>query len=187
MPQLKSRWQFAISSGASLIAMFFVAMTPSYAQWVARATGPDVFGNEKVIALVPDRSGNTLVVQCNQKNSLYVAIISRGTQNELNDLSESSGLPAKLLVRVDQGKVEKFNAKLKQWNTKYLGIVAANRDQNLVELLRSIGSARSQISVGTDVMGSQDTASFGVLGSRNAMEAVIKHCKLSGVAAPPAP
>ncbi len=167
------------------MAVVLTAVTPANAQWAVKASGPDVFGNEKVIALVPSNSGDTLVVQCNQSDSLYVAMIERGTADELNQLSTSSGIPAELLVRVDHGPVQKFDAMLRQWNTRYLGIVASGRRSDIVALIRDIGAANQKIYVGTEIFGSQDSASFGVIGSGNAMSTVIKDCKLGDIKASP--
>lgn len=156
------------------------------AQWAVKATGPDVFGNEKVIALVPSSSGDALIIQCDQKDSLYIALIEHGTSSELNQLSEMpSGIPAKLFVKVDQDAVQKFDAKLKQWNTRYLGVVASGRTPGMVAVLREIGSGNHQISVGTEILGSKDSDSFGVLGSASAISTVLRDCKLDTIAAPP--
>jgi len=84
------------------------------AQWAVKATGPNVFGNERVIALVPSGSGDALIIQGNQKNLLYIALIEHGTSRELNQLPEMpSGIPAELFVKVDQDAVQKFDARLR--------------------------------------------------------------------------
>ena len=168
-----------------LIAMTLVDIRSAHAQWAVRASGPDVFGNRKVIAFVPSTSGDALIVQCNQKDKLYVALIERASEREMNQLSESAGLPATLLVRVDQGKVHKFSAKLRQWNNKYLGVVVNGRLPKIVSLLREIGIGNTGISVGSEIFGSEFSESFGVIGSGNAMNTAIKDCNLADVEAPP--
>lgn len=165
------------------IAMTLVYVRSADAQWAVKASGPDVFGNEKVVALVPNPSGDALIVQCNQKSNLYFALIERASEREMNDLSGSSGLPATLLVRVDQGDVHKFSAKLRQWNNKYLGVVVSGRRPKVVALLREIGLGNAKISVGSEFFGSKFSESFGVIGSGNAMNTVIKDCKLAAVEA----
>ena len=163
------------------------AGTSADAQWVVRANGPDVIGNEKVVAIAPSDSGDALIVQCDQTSSLYIALIERGTSSEMNQLSEiSSGIPAELLIRVDQNPVQKFDAKLRQWNTRFLGVVARGRTPDMVAVLRQIGTGQRRISVGTEVLGSQESDSFGVMGSANAINQVLKDCKLNDVkSAPP--
>lgn len=167
------------------IALTLVDIRSAHAQWVVKASGPDVFGNEKVVALVPSASGDALIVQCDQKDKLYFALIEPASESERNDLSGSDGLPATLLVRVDQGNVHKFSANLRQWNNKYLGIVVSGRRPRIVSLLREIGLGNRRISIGSELFGSRFSESFGVIGSGNAMNTVIKDCKLANIKVSP--
>lgn len=167
------------------IALTLVGIRSAHAQWAVKASGPDVFGNEKVIALVPSPSGDALIVQCDQKDKLYFALIEPASESERNSLSGSGGLPATLLVRVDQGNVHKFSANLRQWNNKYLGIVVSGRRPRIVSLLREIGLGNRRISIGSEFLGSKFSESFGVIGSGNAMNTVIKDCKLENIKASP--
>ncbi len=121
---------------------------PAEAQWAANVTGPDVFGNTKVVASVNGSTGNGLVVQCDQSSTLDLAFLFTATASEMDELSKAgTGIPADLLVKVDQGQVMKFNAMLQVWNDTYIGVVASGRTKDIVSAIDAIGSATSQISV----------------------------------------
>jgi hypothetical protein len=75
----------------------------------------------------------------------------------------------------------KLNATFGDWNDKFVGVSASGREFELVETIRAIGSARGDINVGIVVNGHQDSASFDSVGSTQAMNQVIKGCKLDDV------
>ena len=176
MSIVRSRWRAALAFGPALV---LACAAPAEAQWVVHANGPDVFGNTTVVAAAANGSGDGMVVQCDQKK-LYVALISRGTSSEMDELSKlSTGIPAMLYLKVDQGPVRKFDAEMRQWNNTMLGVVATGRTLAMVAELREIGAGTQTLDVGTDVLGSRATDSFGLLGSTNAMETAVKDCKLN--------
>ena len=92
-----------------------------------------------------------------------------------------SGVPADLLVKVDNGPVEKLDAQLRQWNDRFLGIVAEGRTPDILAAVRAIGAANGTINVGADVSGARQTDSFDAQGSTAAMNTVVKNCKLDDV------
>lgn len=160
------------------------ALMPSlaHAQWFAKSTGPDVFGNisVKAIAVAPNMDG--LAVTCNQKNSLKIVYLLQATTSEIDELSSAdSPVPSTLLIKVDSNPVVKFHASMQPWNTKYIGIVASGRDPNLVSVVNEIGAARQKISVGAEVAGAQQSDTFGVSGSTHAMTKVTDDCKLGNI------
>jgi hypothetical protein len=81
---------------AFVIAMLILVMavTPAYAQWSAQVTGPDVFGNTTVLASVDDAAGQSLVLQCDQNDTLDLAYLIPGTPSEMDDASKAGvGIP----------------------------------------------------------------------------------------------
>jgi hypothetical protein len=152
-------------------------------QWSTHVDEPDVFGETKVIAVIEDDSEQALVIKCSNSGPIKLAILSPVTQEELNRLfNPGESYPVDLLVKVDSGAVQKFDAQIEQWNNKYLGSVFTGRTPELVALIRSIGKAKHAINVGIERDGIPGgTAAFGVIGSASAMNTLIKNCKLDQI------
>lgn len=175
-----------LATAAALLIGSIVFSHPAQAQWASNVTGPDVFGNTTVIATVSSETGNALVIQCNQNDTLDLAFISPATPADLDALSKTNvTIPAQLLVKVDQGHVVTFNAQLQQWNNNYVGVVASGRTTDIVSIVNEIGKATSQISVGTEIMGNQTSDTFGTDGSTAAMNTASTSCKLGDITASP--
>ena len=143
------------------------------ADWTTKVEGPDVFGNTKVHAIAASNINESLVIQCDQKDDLHIALLFR--KKEFDKLPT---VPAELLVQADNGQPVKLSAVLRTWNDNYGGIVAEGSSAELVAILRTIALARGKINLGAVVNGNQICASFGSQGSRAAMEKAIKSCKL---------
>ena len=173
---------------AFVIAMLILVMAvkPAYAQWSAQVTGPDVFGNTTVLASVDDAAGQSLVVQCDQNDTLDLAYLIPGTPSEMDDASKAGvGIPADLLVKVDDAQVMKFSAQLRAWNNTYLAVVASGRTTAIVAAIKAIGRASSQISVGAEILGNQQTDTFDASNSTSSMNTATTECKLSSITAGP--
>lgn len=168
------RW---ISVG--FLFLFFVPT--AQAQWGVHASQPDVFGNRTVAAVDTIPDGDGLVVQCNQKNTLYLAYLWPASQKELYEMSSGGSLPVTLLLKVDNGKVMKFDASMEQWNNKYGAYVASGRKYAIVEALKAMGAAQHNISVGVEIQGSQQSDNFSPIGSTYAMKVVVKDCNLNKI------
>jgi hypothetical protein len=165
-----------------VIGVQAVCAPDAQAQWTAKVTGPDVFGSTTVVAVVSSVTHNGLVIQCDDKDSLEMANIFPATISEMDNMSKiDAGLPAKLFVKVDQGPVKIFDARLRTWNNTYLAFAASERTSDMVALVRSIGAAKSGISIGTEINGHRQSESFGSIGSTNAINTLIKGCKLDDV------
>ncbi len=104
--------------------------------------------------------------------------------NEISSLS--SGVPATIYLKVDQQPVQKFDAKMQQWNTTMAGVVASGRTAAMVAELKAIGAGADTLDVGADILGSRQSDSFGLSGSTNAMNTAIKDCKLDSITSAPA-
>jgi hypothetical protein len=154
------------------------AIMPACARWYADARGPDVFGTETVLAAAQGTK-STLVIQCNGDDGLRVALIFLATPAELDAVSKQpSGVPAKLLIRIDGGAVKTFNAHLTGWNDTHEGVVAEGRTTDLIAGVRAIGGAQNSIDAGIDIEGAKDSDTFDAVGSTAAIKTVTEHCKL---------
>jgi hypothetical protein len=156
---------------------------PAWGQWSVRVNGPDVFGTTTVLAAVDsNQSQNGFVVQCRGEDSLFLAYILPATPSELDAMSKpGSSVPAELLVKVDNGPVEKLGAQLRQWNAHFLGIVAEGRTADIAAAVRAVGTANGTINVGADILGAKQADSFDAQGSTAAMNTVVKDCKLDDI------
>ena len=175
-----------LAGAAALLIGSIILSHPAQAQWASKVIGPDVFGNTTVIATVGSETGDALVIQCNQKDTLDLAFLSPATPSDIDELSKTDAtIPAQLLIKVDQGHVVTFNAQLQQWNNNYVGVVASGRTTDIVAIVNAIGKATSQISVGTEIMGNQTSDTFGTDGSTDAMDTATTSCKLGAITASP--
>ena len=161
--------------GSLLFLGLCVVTGPAFADWNARVEGPDVFGNVKAFATTTG-SDESMVVQCDQKDDLFVAFVFRKKPFE-----EMPSLPAELLVQVDGGTPLKLVATLRSWNDNYGGVIASGRAIEQLTALRLIASARGKINVGAVIFGKQISSSFSSQGSKSAMERSIKSCKLDNL------
>jgi hypothetical protein len=174
-----SRQLWRLIAASTLVAL---VSAPAWAQWNTNVSGPDVFGNTKVVAVVADLSENGLVVQCDAKDERDLAFLSPATPSELDQVSQNpTGSPATLLIKVDQGKVWKFDAMLRGWNAKYIGFVAGGRSPDMLAVIRAIGAATQTINVGEEANGAQDSESFAASGSTSAMNTAIKDRNLAAI------
>src|SRR5271163_3552328 len=85
----------------------FVAVGTSdrvWAQWVAHVEGADAYGEPAFVAVSAARSGDALLVLCDQTKLLALAYLMPGTPTELAEMSKSGAeLPVTLLVKIGDG------------------------------------------------------------------------------------
>ena len=165
-------WRARIGLGVALLS---ATATATRADWPANVDGPDVFGNTRVVAGSGD-GRERLVVQCDQKDMLFVAYLVRKREFE-----KIATAPADLLIQTDGGTPTKLIASLRNWNDNYLAVSAEGRTTQMLTLIQAIAAARGKINIGAVVNGNQLSASFGSSGSRVAMEKVISGCKLDAI------
>jgi hypothetical protein len=180
------RQRSGIVAMAATLGLALVASVPATAQWRAHVSGPDELGNTTVNVQVVGDSGNALVIQCNQNDTLYLAYLIAETKSQLKEMSTSTArMLAILLLKTRDGVVNKFDAEFRLWNSEYLAVVASGRVPQLVAAIEAIGSAKGRISVGAEVYGCRERSeSIGSAGAAAAMSTVMKGCKLDEVAAP---
>ena len=158
------------------------------AQWYAHVSQSDVFGNRTVDAFAVAKSGDGLVVQCDQKHTLKLAYIFPANAKEVDQATEMSGVPVKLFMKVDKDAVMKLSATMEPWNNTHAGFVVSGRHYATVKAIQQMGTAQAMIGVGVDLMGHHESDNFTAAGSTAAMHTVIKDCKLGSIkAARPAP
>ncbi len=153
--------------------------TRAWAQWVAHVEGADAYGEPTFVAVSGARSGDALLVLCDQKNLLALAYLMPGTPTELTEMSKSGAeMPVTLLVKIGDGSQTRFDAELRRWNNKYLAAIAGGRTPELVGIVREIGASAKAISVGMDIFGDNQSETFSSTGSAAAMGKAMKDCKL---------
>jgi hypothetical protein len=170
------------------IILFVSAATSggAWAQWVAHVEGADAYGEPAFVAVSAARSGDALLVLCDQTKLLALAYLMPGTPTELAQMSQpGTEMPVTLLVRIGNGVSISFDARLRRWNSKYLGAIAGGRTRELVRIVHEIGAATAAISVGMDIFGDKQTESFSSAGSAAAMKLAVKNCKLDADPANP--
>ncbi|MER9791516.1 hypothetical protein [Mesorhizobium sp. M0213] len=148
--------------------------------WQASTEGPDVFGVTKVIA-TEGGPHDSLVVQCDSKETLFVAYVLR--KKEFEDVPEA---PATLYIQGSGGTPLKLEATMRTWNDNYAGVVAVGRSPELMAAIQEIKNSKAKVNVGYEIGGNQDSASFSSRGSTTAMQRVIDGCRLSDIPLPPA-
>ena len=157
----------------ALVGLIAMAEPSLADEWVAKVDGPDVFGNTKVFAAQSGAQAN-LVVRCDQKDSLFIAMIFRK-----KEFDKVAAIPAELLIQTNGGAPTKLKSMLRNWYDNYGGVVSDSRDE-VIQVIQAIGADRGKINVGADIAGNQASETFSSQGSKSAMERVIKSCKLDG-------
>ncbi|MCF3947767.1 hypothetical protein [Acidiphilium iwatense] len=168
---------------AAMLTFILCAMSPAAtAQWFAHVSQPDVFGQRTVEAASIAPSGDGLIVQCDQKNTLDLAYIFQASRKDLDEMSGgAASIPVDLLLKVDGGKVMKLGASLRPWNNHFAGFVVDGRDYATVEAVEAISKAARIVSVGVSFLGNKQSDNFGASGSTAAMATVMKDCKLNDI------
>jgi len=149
---------------------------PTALAWDVSIDGPDVFGVTKVFT-TEGNAREAIVVQCDSKDELFVALIFK--KKEFEDVPT---IPATLLFQINGATPVKLEATLRAWNDNYGGVVASGRVPELVDTIKAIQDASGKINAGYEALGNQASASFGSRGSTDAMQKIMKHCLLDGIA-----
>lgn len=164
---------------ASGLAVAAAIITPAWAKWLTSVDGPDVFGLVTVHAGVIGPQDRTLIIRCDGTDNLELAITFPARPSELDRLS-GHPIPAKLLVRIDNGDVMTFNAQAREWNPQRVGVVAEGRTADLIAAVRALGGAQKSIGAGIDYGTAKESANFSAEGSTAAINTVTEKCKLGG-------
>lgn len=168
---------------SAAITFALCAISPAArAQWIAHASQPDVFGQRTVEAASMAPSGDGLIIQCDQKNTLDLAYIFQASRKDLDEMSRgAASIPVDLLLKVDSGQVMKLAASLRPWNNHFAGFVVDGRDYATVEAIEAISKATRIVSVGVSFLGNKQSDNFGAGGSTAAMATVMTDCKLGDI------
>jgi hypothetical protein len=150
-----------------------LAISSQARAWDVRVEGPDVFGLTKVLGGTTN-GRETLVVQCNSEDELFLALIFPKKEFE-----EIPTLPAKFFLQTDSEKPQVLDAVLRTWNDKNAGIVMSGRSEDIISAIKGMGTAKSRVNVGYELSGMRESASFGARGSTKTIDRIVKDCKLS--------
>ena len=161
---------------------FLMVIASSAAEWSHSQKNPDSLGKIESYAAGSDSAdrGDLLVIRCVGTDTLELALLEPSTASQLRTAAELAGVKFQMFVTVDNGPVQKFeNATAGVWNRNASGMVIQGRTPELLQLVRSIGTAKSKIAVGVDLgSGYAVTRTFGANGSTAAVNAVTKACQL---------
>ena len=160
------------------LAALALSAPSAEARWLANATGPDVFGDINAMAGVSGTKGDVaLVIQCSNAAGVTLAFTDSASPSTLDKLAQGP-VPAKLLIRVDDGDVKTFDAEAKKWNPTRMAIVVEDVHADLIPVVHAIGAAKKSINVGFEIGGTRESDNFVATGSTDAMKTVIEKCEL---------
>lgn len=146
--------------------------TPVFA-WDAMVNGPDVFGETTVLA-GEEGMQSKLVVQCNSKGDVAIALISPKKQFDTVNETEAA-----LFFAFNSGQPIKISARLRSWNDNFAGVVSTVSKDETIPLLINIRDAKGPIKAGADILGNKISDSYSSRGSTTAMKTLMEKCKLS--------
>jgi|GEM_PF-3161536 len=149
----------------------------TFASWSVKQDGPDVFGATKVVS-VADAGNSSLVIQCDDKDELYIAYLMSKDGLDGQEIKE---IPGELLIQVDGSKPIHLDASTRSWNEKYVAVATDGRSPEVISAIGLIKGARVRVNVGIKVGDAKDSASFDPVGSTSAMAKVISGCKLVSI------
>ena len=159
----------------------FVVVATSAAEWSYSQKGPDLLGKIESYAVGPDSGGlgGLLVIRCVGNDTLELALLEPSTASQIGAAAKLVGVTTRMFVRVDNNPVQSFdNATVEVWNRNAIGVVVEGRTPELLQLVRSIGIAKSKIAVGVNLGYNLVIRTFGTVGSAAAVNAVTKACQL---------
>jgi hypothetical protein len=152
------------------------------AEWSHSQKSPDFLGQIESYAAGADSAGlgDLLVIRCVGDDTLELALLEPSTASQIDTTAKLAGVTGQMFVKIDNGPVQRFDkATVEVWNRNAIGIVIKGRNPELLQLVRSIGAAKSKIAVGVDLgSGFVVTKAFGAEGSTAAVNAVSKACQL---------
>lgn len=156
----------------SSAALFAVISTQAFA-WDAMVNGPDVFGETTVLA-GEEGMQSKLVVQCNSKGEVVIAMIS--PKKQFDSVNETE---AALFFAFNADQPVKISARLRSWNDNFAGVVSTATKDETIPLLIGIRDAKGPIKAGADILGNKISDSYSSSGSTAAMKTLLEKCKLS--------
>jgi hypothetical protein len=157
-----------------------VAAATSAAEWSYSQKGPDWLGKIENYAVGSDSGGlgGLLVIRCVGNDTLELALLEPSTGSQIGAAAKLVGVTTRMFVRVDNSPVKSFdNATVEVWNRNAIGVVIEGRTPELLQLVRSIGTAKSKIAVGFNLGYNLVIRTFGTVGSTAAVNSVIKACQ----------
>lgn len=162
-------------------ALLVIAAT-SAAEWSYSQKGPDLLGKIENYAVGSDSEGlgNLLVIRCVGNDTLELALLEPSTASQVGAAAAKlAGVRVQMFVKVDNSPAQRFdNATVEVWNRNATGVVIEGRTPELLQLVRSIGTAKRKIAVGVNLGYNLVIRTFGTDGSTAAVNAVTKVCQL---------
>jgi hypothetical protein len=160
---------------------FLVGIATSDAEWSHSQKGSDFLDKIENYAVGSDGAGfgDLLVIRCVGTDTLELALLVPSTASQVGTAAKLSGVNVQMFVKIDNGPIQRFdNATVEVWNRNATGVVVEGRTPELLELVRSIATAKSKIEVGVEMGGDVISRTFGPHGSAAAVNAITKACQL---------
>ena len=158
-----------------IILVFLALIAPAgvaSAQWVTQEIG-GAFDNDPLHVTLTMRGGYGFGFRC-KSNTSEAIFITRDRSFDRETLKMANTVGPKILVRVDRGEILILSSEVH--NTDGAATFVAHAE---LDIYRAIASARSSVAVAVEFLGTKyHETTFGVTGSRTAMNTLISKCKL---------
>jgi hypothetical protein len=142
------------------------------AQWITQERG-GAFDDDPLTVSLTARQGYALGLRC-KSNISEVMFVTQDRSFDRSTLKAANLVGPQLLIRIDRGEILKLKAKIDNIDDQAVFIADAD-----LSLYRSIADAKTSISVVVELLGEKyHENSFGVTGTRTAMNNLMNKCKL---------
>lgn len=142
------------------------------AQWITQERG-GAFDDDPLTVSMTARQGYAFGFRC-KSNRSEVMFVTQDRSFDRSTLKVANLAGPLLLIRIDRGEILKLKAEIDTVDGQAVFIADAD-----LTLYRSIGDAKTSISVVVELLGEKyHENSFGVTGTRTAMNNLITKCKI---------
>jgi hypothetical protein len=160
-----------------LLPVLILALTAGNvaAQWINK-TDDDPFGNDKKSISMTMSDGYGFGFSCQGKDTFQLVYLT--TEKAGDDLSGAKLLSPKLKIKVDSLDVVDLSADIDEAGGK---LRISSSEQAAVDVAKSIALAKQRVAVAIEFAGQRyHTQTFGVSGSKDALNKALRSCKLDG-------
>jgi hypothetical protein len=145
------------------------------AQWINK-TDDDPFGSDKKSISMTMSEGYAFGFSCQGKDIFQLVYLT--TEKAGDDLSGAKILSPKLKIKVDTLDVVDLSADIDEAGGK---LRISSSEQAAVDVAKTIATAKQRVAVAIEFAGQRyHTQTFGVAGSKDALNKALKSCKLDG-------
>lgn len=154
------------------VMMIICSTASTSAQWITQEQG-GAFDNDPLQISLTARGNYALGLRC-KSNQSEMLFITKDRSFDRSTAKMANVTSPKLLIRVDRGEIIRLEGKVDIIDGDAVVVADAG-----VEVYRSIGAGRKSVEIAIEMIGTLlHETSFGVSGSRAAMNSLISKCKL---------